>query len=401
MALQVRRGTNSERLAVTPLAGELIYVTDTKQLFVGDGTTTGGTTAVAGTIDSVLADATPQLGGNLDLNSRNITGTGNIDITGTITASGNIIANGNITLGDGSNDVITIAGEVAGNIVPDTNEVWNLGSTTKKWKEVWISQLNVENQITAERINASVIADDSTVVFDAITGSVAAAQLIGTLPSSVIPAAITSNITGNVTGRLTGDVLGDVTGSVFGDDSTVIIDGIDNTVHTNSIITASNTLKVESKVAATTVKSQVISLDGDSELVLTRKSASDLSASSATLGTISFQVDDSNGTKSGAIILGNRNSLYLMADGAGTFSDATLAVTLTDGKLAVGSFGPATEKLEVLGNIKASGTIMPGVYADTTARDAAHATPTNGQMIYLTATHKFQGYANGAWADLN
>ena len=140
MALQVRRGTNSERLAVTPLAGELIYVTDTKQLFVGDGTTTGGTTAVAGTIDSVLADATPQLGGNLDLNSRNITGTGNIDITGTITASGNIIANGNITLGDGSNDVITIAGEVAGNIVPDTNEVWNLGSTTKKWKEVWISQ---------------------------------------------------------------------------------------------------------------------------------------------------------------------------------------------------------------------------------------------------------------------
>jgi len=401
MALQVRRGTNSERLAVTPLAGELIYVTDTKQLFVGDGTTTGGTTAVAGTIDSVLADATPQLGGNLDLNSRNITGTGNIDITGTITASGNIIANGNITLGDGSNDVITIAGEVAGNIVPDTNEVWNLGSTTKKWKEVWISQLNVENQITAERINASVIADDSTVVFDAITGSVAAAQLIGTLPSSVIPAAITSNITGNVTGRLTGDVLGDVTGSVFGDDSTVIIDGIDNTVHTNSIITASNTLKVESKVAATTVKSQVISLDGDSELTLTRKSASDLSASSATLGTISFQVDDSNGTKSGAIILGNRNSLYLMADGAGTFSDATLAVTLTDGKLAVGSFGPATEKLEVLGNIKASGTIMPGVYADTTARDAAHATPTNGQMIYLTATHKFQGYANGAWADLN
>ena len=48
-----------------------------------------------------------------------------------------------------------------------------------------------------------------------------------------------------------------------------------------------------------------------------------------------------------------------------------LAVTLTDGKLAVGSFGPATEKLDVVGNIKASGTIMPGVYADNTARDAA------------------------------
>ena len=36
----------------------------------------------------LLADTTPQLGGNLDLNSNNITGTGDIDITGTITSTG-------------------------------------------------------------------------------------------------------------------------------------------------------------------------------------------------------------------------------------------------------------------------------------------------------------------------
>ena len=42
MALQIRRGTNIERLAMTPLVGELIYTTDTKQLFIGDGETTGG-----------------------------------------------------------------------------------------------------------------------------------------------------------------------------------------------------------------------------------------------------------------------------------------------------------------------------------------------------------------------
>ena len=39
-------------------------------------------------IGSVLDDATPQLGGNLDLNSNDITGTGDINITGTITADG-------------------------------------------------------------------------------------------------------------------------------------------------------------------------------------------------------------------------------------------------------------------------------------------------------------------------
>ena len=87
MALQVRRGTNAERLGITPLAGELIYVTDTKQLYIGDGTTAGGTTSIAGTIDALLADTSPQLGGELDLNGNNITGTGNINITGTISAS--------------------------------------------------------------------------------------------------------------------------------------------------------------------------------------------------------------------------------------------------------------------------------------------------------------------------
>ena len=40
----------------------------------------------AGTVD-IIDDTTPQLGGNLDLNSNNITGTGNINITGTVTAT--------------------------------------------------------------------------------------------------------------------------------------------------------------------------------------------------------------------------------------------------------------------------------------------------------------------------
>ena len=42
MALRLRRGTNAERQLITPLQGELIYTTDTKALFIGDGTTVGG-----------------------------------------------------------------------------------------------------------------------------------------------------------------------------------------------------------------------------------------------------------------------------------------------------------------------------------------------------------------------
>jgi len=44
MPLQIRRGSTAERLTITPLAGELIYDTTTGQLYVGDGSSPGGTT---------------------------------------------------------------------------------------------------------------------------------------------------------------------------------------------------------------------------------------------------------------------------------------------------------------------------------------------------------------------
>lgn len=43
MSLKLRRGTNTQRLSITPAEGELIYTTDTKKLYIGDGTTAGGT----------------------------------------------------------------------------------------------------------------------------------------------------------------------------------------------------------------------------------------------------------------------------------------------------------------------------------------------------------------------
>ncbi len=43
MPLQIRRGTAAELAAITPSAGEPVYTTDTKQLYIGDGTTAGGT----------------------------------------------------------------------------------------------------------------------------------------------------------------------------------------------------------------------------------------------------------------------------------------------------------------------------------------------------------------------
>jgi hypothetical protein len=42
MSLQIRRGTDAQRQAVTFDLGEIVYTTDTKKLFIGDGATLGG-----------------------------------------------------------------------------------------------------------------------------------------------------------------------------------------------------------------------------------------------------------------------------------------------------------------------------------------------------------------------
>jgi hypothetical protein len=56
---------------------------------------------------SIVEDTTPQLGGDLDLNSQNITGTGNINTTGNAEFSGNLTVQGNLTV-NGSTTTIDV-----------------------------------------------------------------------------------------------------------------------------------------------------------------------------------------------------------------------------------------------------------------------------------------------------
>jgi hypothetical protein len=86
-------------------------------------------------------------------------------------------------------------------------------------------------------LRGSVFGDDSTVMVNAIDRVITAAGgFIGNVAGNVT-GNVTGNLTGNVTGNLTGNVTGDVKGSLVGDDSTFIINGIDNTV-TGTTVTA-------------------------------------------------------------------------------------------------------------------------------------------------------------------
>ena len=68
---------------------------DVTNVSVGVVTVTASTSG----IPEVSSDLSPQLGGNLELNSKNITGTGNIDITGSIGISGTSTLTGQVGFG--------------------------------------------------------------------------------------------------------------------------------------------------------------------------------------------------------------------------------------------------------------------------------------------------------------
>jgi hypothetical protein len=48
--IQIRRGVEAQRASITPDAGEMLFTTDNKQLFVGDGATAGGLLVGGGTL---------------------------------------------------------------------------------------------------------------------------------------------------------------------------------------------------------------------------------------------------------------------------------------------------------------------------------------------------------------
>jgi hypothetical protein len=116
-------------------------------------------------------------------------------------------------------------------------------------------------------IVGSVFADDSTKMVDALANEMYASggffgDLTGNVAGNVV-GNITGNVTGNVLGNLTGDSTGyhtgDVTGSIFADDSSKMVDAVNNKIFADEIITpqlvAATTLNINAggDIAVSTV----------------------------------------------------------------------------------------------------------------------------------------------------
>jgi hypothetical protein len=97
--------------------------------------TTLGTLVVGGeTGDIVLSAGGTGSTGNFGA----ISGSG-LDITGNANIAGNLTLGGQLTIGDATSDTVNVVASLSSSLIPQTTNAFDLGSTTKIWRDLYIS----------------------------------------------------------------------------------------------------------------------------------------------------------------------------------------------------------------------------------------------------------------------
>ena len=366
--LQLRRGTTVQHNTFTGVVGEVTINTTKKTAVVHDGSTAGGLELLRADMSNVFASATPTI---TSLNtSGDVSVGGNLTVTGTTTFNG-----GTITMGDADTDNVVFGADVNSNILPNTDNTYALGSSSKKWSDVRSVLLTTTSDATIGgdvAINGGDLTTSQT-TFNLLNATATTLNIGGASTATAIGAA-----SGTTTVKADLTVDGDV--QVKGGDLTVSTSTFNlanTTATTLNIGGAATTVSIGANTGTTTVNNN-LTIAGD----LT------VSGDTTTLNTATLEVEDKN-----IIIAKVATPTDTTADGAGitikgatdkTFNwiDATDAFTSSEhietaaGKTLALS-GSSSGKTTLNVSAAASGTLTLPAATDTLVGKATTDTLTN------------------------
>lgn len=457
MALRLRRGTDAERQLITPLEGELIYATDTKSLYVGDGSTLGGiliaasgevSNTVAGLLDTDIAglqDGDVLVYNSLtnewnnrqsaleldDLTDLSVTNSLNFDI---ISYDGLNWKNIRIeSLADKINTLTTLT-DLEGVGITDPKNFHILYYDGNIWANTPATSLT-DAILSQEQTHTLTIAgNDSTILVDPVTnihrgdfygslydglGNLMIDEFTKAAMVDVRDPTDTYTVLDNFTGDLRrgengqiiiqggatptfiGSVDGPIRGTVVGPDLNIILNHDTGTLYGDVIG----------------------SLFGDDSTVVFDGVSGKFNLNDTINGSIKTRVVDdfprivmvresagdiaADDLAYGSIqwrrddvngevtnaLISGGNEALLIAQSNDGVLGPDKFVVLDEGNMSIGGFVP-TAKLDVRGDIKAESSITPGVYADAATRDAAITAPAEGMLVFLQDTQKFVGYVS-------
>ena len=238
MPLQIRRGPTADRLAITPLVGEIVYDTTTGAVFVGNGVTAGGVPVTSfsvadsknATVELLLglshSDNTQHSGITFQNNGGRIQATVAQDLSnyqGLITADQGF--KGNLWADDSGIIVNSETHEITGTLIPTADIIPDvfgpdLGSANIPFNNAYLGGFL--------RIGNATLTSTGT-AFDLPVGSTIGGQAVGINEGDTYNITISGNVISSdstvMVNTNTGAFRGDLVGSVFADDSSILVDG--------------------------------------------------------------------------------------------------------------------------------------------------------------------------------
>lgn len=375
------------------------------------------TAVTAGTISA-------SLGVVVDAN-KDISGFRNVTLTGQLQAA-TINLTGDTTIGDGDSDNITINADVNSNIIPNTDNTFDLGSASKQWKDLYVNGIGYIDQLGTDGDPIAIYASSGEIDGTAIGSESASTGAFTTISASgnvdfnadldvdgvtnldvvdidgAVDMASTLTVAGNQ--NLTGDLTigahanGNTTGHAVLNLAADANEGADSYLNFDAGTTTKGHIAYDHHATASSQAMKFVVGDdgttamtilGDGKVGIGTTSPSDLLHLSASVPIIRLTDSDTNDYHR---IYGSNGSLYFDADKGNSVGSSKIAfgvddsnvMNITDGKVGIGTTSPgdystsgddlvvkslAHTGISIVSPTNQSGNLM---FADGTSGDAQY-----------------------------
>jgi hypothetical protein len=313
-----------------------------------------GTTGFVYCDGTNVLEALTNVAGNLVVGGNASIG-GNLTVTGTTTFNG-----GTLTLGDANTDNIVFGGEVDSNIIPDDDDTHDLGSSSKKWKDIYIDGIAYIDAVNLAGTAITATAAEINIL-DGVTSTASELNILDGVTSTAAELNILDGVTAT-TAEL--NILDGVTASAA---DINLIDGI-----TNGTVSASKAVIVDSNKDISGFRN--LSITGDLTVA-----GDDITMGTNTSGNLLV----ADGTNFNSVAVGDLSEISSVAN-----DDVFLAVDTSGGGLK------KITRSTIVSGLAVGGVALSNIVEDTTPQLGGNL-DMNGQDIVTTSNANIELAANG------
>jgi hypothetical protein len=124
--------------------------------------------------------------------------TGDVTVGGNLSVTGNATISGNLTFGNADTDTVSFSADVNSNIIPDADSTYDLGSSSKEWRNLYLDGTAFVDGINLNGVNVSATASELNVL-DGITASTAELNILDGITSTTTELNKLDGFTGSAT----------------------------------------------------------------------------------------------------------------------------------------------------------------------------------------------------------